>query len=187
MKRIFIAIDISDDAKRVITAHVNALRTDFPRTRVAWVKSENLHLTLKFLGNVNRNVLADISGSVRFAARKTPRFKLRIERKGVFPGKRNPRILWFGIEDETGLLMDLYKRIEARFEKIGIEKEARTFKPHLTIARLRLPRSSRDAAAGHLDRRFDPVEFGVSSVKVYESELRPTGAAYRVVSEHQLS
>ena len=105
--------------------------------------------------------------------------KIQIFDTGVFPSRRNARILWLGLQDEKHSLSKINQLLETECAKIGFEKEKRNFKPHLTIARLREPHKSEDLAAKHLENEFEPVEFEVSEIVIYESKLLPTGSIYR--------
>lgn len=184
-KRIFIAIDISEQARHKVSGYIENLRKEFSNLRVGWEKAEKLHLTLKFLGDCDerqlRNLENAVAGSAKasFESENISNFKIQLSDTGVFPSKRNARILWLGLRDETGSLSKLNRILETECEKAGFEKENRSFKPHLTIARLREPHKSGNLAAKHLENKFEPVEFEVSEIVIYESKLQPIGSIYR--------
>ena len=184
-RRIFTAIDISAEARQKISDYIENLRRDYSGLRVGWEKPEKLHLTLKFLGDCDerqvKNLETAVSNAANFFGKTENRtnFKIKIFETGVFPSKRNARILWLSLRDETEILSKINKLLERECEKIGFEKEKRDFKPHLTIARLREPHKSGDLAAKHLENEFEPVEFEISEIVVYESKLLPTGSIYR--------
>jgi RNA 2',3'-cyclic 3'-phosphodiesterase len=183
-KRLFTAIDISEQARNKISNYIQNLRGEFPDLRVGWERAEKLHLTLKFLGDCDerqtKNLETAVLNSVKIFAEteNEPDIKIEISDTGVFPAKRNARILWLGLRDEKRLLSKLNQILEAECEKIGFEKEKRGFKPHLTIARLREPHKAENLAAKHLANKFKPVEFNVSEIAIYESKLLPTGSIY---------
>jgi 2'-5' RNA ligase len=170
MKRIFVAVDISEEARRKTAAYIENLRRQFPGLRVGWDKPEKLHLTLKFLGDTGDEQLAKLMQAAERAARQIANFKLRIAGSGVFPNSRKARVLWLGVADEKGSLRDLSK----------------DFKAHLTIARLREPEKSGKLVEKHLRENFEEVEFAVSEIVIYQSELSPQGSRYTVVSKHAL-
>jgi 2'-5' RNA ligase len=186
MKRIFVAVDISDEAKRRAAEYCAALRREFPNLRVGWEKPEKLHLTLKFLGDTNEKQLSRLTEVVENAAEQIKQFKLQIAGTGVFPSPRNARILWLGVNDEKGSLRKISEVLEAECERIGFAVEKRSFKAHLTIARLREPHKATEIAGKHLENGFEPIEFEVSDIVIYESKLQPTGSIYSVVSKHKL-
>jgi 2'-5' RNA ligase len=182
MKRIFTAIDISDEARRKVSAYVETLCGEFSNLRVGWEKAEKLHLTLKFLGDIDDRHLKNLIEAVEKTARQIKSFKLEIAETGVFPSPRNARILWLGLKNEQGSLQKLNEILEIECEKIGFEKEKRNFKAHLTIARLREPQKSKELAQRHLRNEFEAVEFDVSEIVIYESKLLPQGSVYSVVA-----
>ncbi len=184
MKRIFVAVDISEAAKELVGKHQEELKKGFPTVRVGWEKREKLHLTLKFLGEIDDERLAELEVIVKKTAQKFSKFKLFLRNNGVFPNKKRAKILWFGIDDKKGSLTEIKENLEAELEKLGFAKEKRRFKPHLTIARLREP--SKDLVSKHLENKIEPVGFEVSGIVIYESELRPTGSVYKIVSKHEL-
>ena len=185
-KRIFVAVDISDEARRRVAEYSATLRGDFPNLRVSWEKPEKLHLTLKFLDETDENQLNDLTKIVEKTAGQITNFKLQISGAGVFPSPRNARILWLGVKDETETLRKISEILENECEKIGFAKEKRNFKAHLTIARLREPHKAREIAQKHLQNEFEPVEFEVSQIVIYESKLQPTGSIYSAILKHNL-
>lgn len=191
-KRIFTAIDISEQARLKVSRYIETLRNKFSDLRVGWEKAAKLHLTLKFLGDIDEKQLKDLENAVLNSvnafskAEKAADFKIQISDTGVFPSKRNAKILWLGLHDKTESLTKINQLLETECEKIGFEKEKRSFKPHLTIARLREPHKSGNLVEKHLENMFEPVEFTVSEIVIYESKLLPTGSIYSIVSKHSL-
>ncbi|HEY8561401.1 MAG TPA: RNA 2',3'-cyclic phosphodiesterase [Pyrinomonadaceae bacterium] len=184
MKRIFVAADISDEARRRAAAYIEELRGEFRQVRVGWDKPEKLHLTLKFLGNSDDAQIKEVENIVAGIAAETARFKLRIGETGIFPNARSPRVLWINVKDEAGNLARINDRLEAACEKIGFEREKRKYVPHLTIGRVREPNRAKDLARAHLGTKFEPVGVEISEIVIYESKLLPTGSVYSVVSKH---
>ena len=113
-------------------------------------------------------------------------FKLQIAETGVFPNARNPRVLWIDLKDEAKNLSKINERLETECAKIGFQREKRAFVPHLTIGRVREPNRANNLARKHLENNFEPVEFEISEIVIYESKLLPTGSVYSVVSKHRL-
>lgn len=187
MKRIFTAIDISAETRNKVADYIENLRGEFSNLRVGWDKAEKLHLTLKFLGDLDDKQLANLIEAVKETAKQISDFNLRIADTGVFPSKRNARILWLGVEDETGSLRKLNSILETKCEAKGFVKESRIFKPHLTIGRLREPQKSNFLIERHLQNDFQSAEFEVSDLVIYESRLQKTGSVYSVVSKLRLS
>ena len=186
MKRIFVAVDISEEARRKTAVYIESLRRDFPNVRVGWEKPEKLHLTMKFLGDTDEIQLEKLKEICREIAVETSKFCLRITETGVFPSARNARVLWIGVKDEKGTLLKINRKLEIEGERIGFAAEKRSFKPHLTIARLKEPRGSIELVEKHLEKYFEPAEFEVAEIVVYESRLQPAGSIYQQLTTFQL-
>lgn len=192
-RRIFTAIDISEQARQSVSRYIEILQKEFSNLRVGWEKAEKLHLTLKFLGDCDETQLKELENAVLMSvntflkSENTANFKIQISDTGVFPSKRNAKILWLGLHDESESLAKINQILETECEKIGFEKEKRNFKPHLTIARLREPQKSGNLVEKHLENAFEPVEFAVSEIVIYESKLQPTGSIYRKLKGFKFS
>jgi len=185
-KRLFIAVNISDEARRRAAAHIDKLRVSAKDVRVGWERPEKLHITLKFLGNVEDNLVAKVSDAAASVAAIFKPFRLAVVGTGLFPRIRQPRVLWLGIKNDDGSLRTLAVEIDMRLSQFGFVPEARPFSPHLTIARIRDPQKAKRLAESHLQSRFESVRFSVKELVVYESQPNPTGSVYRVVSRHAL-
>lgn len=185
MKRIFAAVDISDEARRKAAEYIETLRNEFRQIRVGWDRAEKLHLTLKFLGDTDERQLNELKNISQEISAQTAKFKLRIADTGVFPNARNPRVLWIDVKDEQGNLAKINNFLETECEKIGFARERRNYVPHLTIGRIREPNKASELAQKHLQNGFEPVEFEVSEIVIYESVLQPTGSIYSKVLSSQ--
>lgn len=186
MKRIFVAVDISAEARRKTAAYIESLKLEFANLRVAWEKPEKLHLTMKFLGDADEDQLQKLEDVARNIAGKIPKFDFKIAETGVFPSRRNARVLWIDVKGEKGNLTEINRLLEAKCERIGFPREIRNFKPHLTIARLKAPNSSRELIKKHLEKEFEPVESEAAEIVIYESRLRSTGSIYKKLTTVQL-
>lgn len=184
-KRIFVALDISEEARKKVSQFIKKSRERFPKARVGWDKPEKLHLTIKFLGEIEEEQLQKLQQAVEKTAREIAPFKLQISGTGVFPSTKQARVLWLGVDGDIESLRELNRILENKGEEHGFVKEKRAFKAHLTIARLK-ERTSKLVTA-HLSENFELVEFEVSELVIYQSELRPTGSVYSVVSKYDLT
>ncbi|MHB8055759.1 MAG: RNA 2',3'-cyclic phosphodiesterase [Candidatus Aminicenantales bacterium] len=177
--RSFIAVDLPDDVKARISAFVQKIKRTAPGG-IRWAKIDDLHVTLKFLGEIEETAVEAIGAAVGKIAAETPVFPLTVMGTGTFPpGSPRPRLLWIGLDD-SGPLRTLQGRFEEALETLGFPREDRPFRPHLTAARVR--------AAGLPQRIIDPFEenravlfgnFEVRNVILYQSLLRPEGAEHR--------
>ena len=185
--RVFIAIELPHALRARIAEHTKELRDAAPDVRASWAREENLHLTLKFLGAIPIAKVEALSQATKTAANANNSFELKIGNAGAFPPRGQPRVLWIGVEDESGRLAQLYAAIEAECAKAGFARETRSFHPHLTIARLRQPHGSRQLAQLHQERGFVSETIAVSDLVVIRSELSSQGSRYTVVARHELS
>lgn len=186
MRRIFVAVDISDEVRRKVINYIENLRRDFRQIRVGWDKSEKLHLTLNFLGDADENQLENLIKIVGEISAQIDDFYLQLADTGVFPNARNPRVLWIDVKDEKRNLEKINELLEKKCEEMGFAREKRKYIPHLTIGRVREPNRASELAKKHLANKFEPVEFSVSQIVIYESQLLPTGSIYSIVSKHGL-
>ncbi|MBI5427625.1 MAG: RNA 2',3'-cyclic phosphodiesterase [Nitrospinae bacterium] len=184
--RVFIAVDIPPFAREKIAEIQNgfkALKLD-----VAWVQPGNIHLTLKFLGNVDPRRIVEIKGRLKAVAERSPGFRATLGEVGVFPGADRPRVLWVGLDNPDGRLAALQKSVEEELALAGFPPEPRKFSPHLTFGRIKSPKGKaelRNALDGHLETPSAPID--VSSVKLYKSQLTPKGSIYTVLEEFALA
>ncbi len=185
-KRIFAAINISNETKTKASEYIKNLKSEFSDLRVGWEKTEKLHLTLKFFGDIDDSDLQKLNEAAFETARQIPKFNLQTSATGVFPSQRKARVLWLGIKDETGTLQKLSEVFETNCAKHEFAKETRSFRAHLTIARLREPEKSKKLIEKHLETEIKPTRFEVSEIVIYESHLQKSGSIYTIVSKQKL-
>ena len=186
-KRIFAAIDIPETERQKIADFIERMKSEFSNERVKWEKPEKLHLTLKFLGEIDDEQLEAFAEAIEEATRDMSPFKLRISGAGVFPSTRNARVLWLGLIDEQASLRRLNEILETRCERRGFAKEKRNFKAHLTIGRCKV-KPNEILIDSFLNSDFTPSpSFKVAEIVIYQSELKPAGSIYSVISKHKLN
>jgi 2'-5' RNA ligase len=152
-----------------------------------WVDPESFHLTLKFLGNVERSAVPDLWASVSGALRGARRFTMQFRGLGVFPNPRSPRVAWAGIEAGAAELRELAAKVEEACSAHGFGRERRPFKAHLTLGRARRPEANPDLAAAVDEMtEADMGEADVDRVLLMKSTLTPRGALHDVLEEHLL-
>ncbi len=184
--RIFIAIELPSVVRQKLKAHIDGLRSTLPQVRASWSREDNLHLTLKFLGDIPVAKVEALAQAAQRAASKVEPFEIVVGGCGAFPPKGQPRVLWIGIEGTSGRLTELHQALEDECANAGFPHEERPFHPHLTIARIRTPPDSRHLAAVHKETRFEPETVFASELAVIRSELRSGGSRHTVVSRHGL-
>lgn len=183
--RTFMAIELEP---RIRNTLLKLLR-GFPRSDgVRWVTENQLHLTLKFLGEVSDTQIAPVCDAAAEACAQIQPFPLRISGLGVFPAPRNPRVLWCGVEDPTGSCRRWVELIDPFLVDLNFKPETRAFTPHITLGR------SRSTAGAHVLREVldgtpppETDEMEVDQVVVFESRLRPTGAVYKQLARVSLA
>lgn len=177
-KRIFIGINISEQARTKIAEYSKDLRNQFPDVKAGWVQPESFHLTLKFFGEVQIEQLPLIADSTANVAKRFTPFSLATGKTGVFPNGRNPRVIWLGITDLESRTDKIARDLASESKNLGFEPDFRTYFPHLTIARLRDSVRSAELVKIHLGEEIEPVEFRVSEIIIFESKLKSTGSEY---------
>lgn len=182
--RTFIAIELPLDVRSRVTQHIARLRREQPDVRASWCRENNLHLTLKFLGNVPVANIPKVSDAVERATKNVSPFPLTFSDCGTFPPHGRPSVLWIGTQ-ASGLQV-LHAAIEKELADAGYARESRTFHPHLTVARLRHAEGTRSLAELHKNLGFTPIAFDVSDVVVFRSELLREGSRHTVLSRHSL-
>ncbi len=187
--RSFIAIELPDEVKKGLRELQAQLKAG-GSAPVKWVDPANIHLTLKFLGNVAADRIDEISSAMTNAVQDTSTFKLEIKELGVFPNPRRVQIVWVGLGGEVDKLASLQQRIERGLEKLGFAPENRRFTPHLTLARIRdraTPRERERLGQLIAETEFATAQgFRVDSVKLMKSQLTPEGPIYSRLSSAEL-
>ncbi|MFQ3573881.1 MAG: RNA 2',3'-cyclic phosphodiesterase [Thermodesulfovibrionales bacterium] len=175
--RTFIAINLSEEIKNTIGGFISKLSTLEPRERFA--KTDTLHVTLKFLGEVHEEKVNGIYLSLCDVLKGFGGFQLSIRGMGVFPSIKSPRVVWIGI-DKSREIVQLYNHVETVCEGFGFSKEKRDFSPHITIVRLkdRISRDFKEQILINSHSLWGVID--VKGVEVMKSILTPHGAEYEV-------
>ena len=185
--RVFCAVELPDVIRARLEDHVRRLREAVPEATASWTLVENIHLTLKFFGNVAVDRISLIGEAASRVVKEFSAFQIGVGKTGVFPKASRAQVLWIGVSDPSGKLSGLQRRLEDEFAKDGFEKEDRAYRPHLTIARIRRPEGARRLADAHLQMEFEAAEIEVKELIVFRSELSSQGSKYTAISRHQLS
>ena len=188
--RAFIAIELDESIKDGLTELQERLKGKVPRGSVRWVRTAGIHLTLKFLGDVPADQIGEITRALQKSCQGFAPFSLSCGGLGCFPTLKRPRVVWVGIQEETGTLAQLQKAIEENVAPLGYPTEKRKFSPHLTLGRVQRRVSSGDRR--RLGELVGASEIGmlgqmeVRSVNLIRSDLRPSGAVYTRLAEVEL-
>jgi 2'-5' RNA ligase len=176
--RAFIAIDLPESIRTALRRKQASFRSASPEAR--WTQPEGIHLTLKFLGEISNAKVREVSESLKSLGRFES-FTVGLRGFGFFPDARRPRVFWAGVEAPASLSR-LAEQVEEAMRKIGFAREERAFRPHLTLARFRVPRPQ-PALQALLTQQGEQElgNFEVSEFFLFESKLSPQGAEYRKV------
>lgn len=183
--RTFVAIELPPDIRDALQRIINRLKSSAGEVR--WVKADLIHLTLKFLGDVEEGRIPDIAGCIERCVSGFSSFPLAVRGLGAFPGESSPQVIWIAAADETGSLAGLQRSIEAGLAHVGFAKEKRPFSPHLTLGRLRSPRGKEAARRGLAElQQADCGSFRADGVSLIKSDLTPNGPIYTVLQSFSL-
>ncbi|MFA5309854.1 MAG: RNA 2',3'-cyclic phosphodiesterase [Dehalococcoidales bacterium] len=183
--RSFVAIELPQDVKRALASLEEKLKAS-GGAPVKWVEPESIHLTLKFLGDIESGAAGGITAALKEAARGTRPFSIAVSGLGVFPDTRRVRVVWVGLTGDLDILAGLQKRVEAALVPLGFPAEGRAFTPHLTIARVR-DYAAPDARQA-LGQLISKTSFGasheikVSGFSLMRSQLTREGPVYTRLS-----
>lgn len=184
--RSFVAILLNDEVRAAVAAEIARLRPLAPR--VGWVAAPNLHLTLKFLGELPPDALEQVKDGLTEAVAGAAPFSLHFYGLGAFPGMARPRVLWVGVAEGGQAAQALLARVEAALGRRGFPREDRPFSPHLTIGRVREPRGLaglQEAMAR--DARMDFGRLEARALSLMRSDLSPAGSRYTELAAFPLS
>ncbi len=200
--RTFIAIELPSSIREAIRLRQQQLRAALTEAGLGgcfrWSATDNIHLTLRFLGETDRNQTERIAAGLAEIARRRQGFSLCVGGAGCFPNFRRPNVIWLGVDGQLEVLQAMQAAIEELVVAAGFEAESRGFSPHLTLAR-----AQRDRSRAELQRAGDLLQslaaqddaktqsgsepcFPVTEVVHMRSDLRPAGPIYTPLSVHPL-
>ena len=181
VSRLFIAVELTPAARLYTEEALHIFKEGLP-SGVRWVRPEGIHLTLKFLGNVSNDAIPTIESVMRRATEGVCRFTVQVHGAGCFPSTRRPRVLWLGLQGELEPLLTAQSRLEDSLEALGVERENRPFRPHLTVGRVSggLPKgwSERLEKTLGIVGAMGPCDLPVDGLSLMESVLGRGGAVH---------
>ncbi|MBT3338599.1 MAG: RNA 2',3'-cyclic phosphodiesterase [Anaerolineae bacterium] len=188
--RVFIAVEIPPHLKEKLHQETESLRREINRPLVRWVPVENIHLTLKFLGEKPLSKLDALKESLAEEVAHHAPFEISIRNLGVFASFSRPRVIWAGVGEDNGKLLSLQKSVERAASRMGSVPEKKRFSAHLTLARVKqgIVQSERENIRTIIEanQRLNFGRIQVNSIHLFESQLKPTGAVYRSLFEMPL-
>jgi len=184
--RSFVAIHLTQGAETAVRQARDSLRERLRGLPIKWVGDQNLHLTLRFLGHVQEEPLAQVRNNLENC--KLNAFELRTAKLGAFPSDRAARVIWIGLSGELQKLISLQDCVEHAVGDLAPHEENKPFNPHLTIARCELRAPDREYVRRALSEvAVDEVAWAVQSFELMKSSLSPKGATHTQLAQYQLS
>jgi len=178
----FIAVDV--DVSSNILDFIEEISKSGANVKL--VEPENIHITLKFLGDTKEDLIDDITNITRDSVAGVKPFKIRLVGTGVFPNENYIRVVWIGIKDSE-IIAEIANRIDDRLSSLGFKKERRGFSAHLTIGRVRTAENKENLL--NIINKYSDLEFcslDVSSINLVKSDLTPKGPIYTTLKEVKL-
>ncbi len=177
--RAFIAIELPGEVRTIIWDSVKPV-LGMLRSLVKWVPPENMHLTLRFLGEISHEKSNNLRGQLRQVSTLFHPLKLKLDIPGVFPSWKEPRVLWVGLNVLEGDLKTLQSEVEQQAQKIGLPQEKQRFHPHITVGRVKSPSQFLSNTWKNVKIK-EYLEFKADKITLFKSILNPSGAIYEVV------
>lgn len=175
--RTFIAIQIPADIRNKISTFQGELKA--VGKGVGWVKPQNIHLTLKFLGETDEKIIDAIEGKIKEAAAGINLFEIKVHGVGAFPNMKRPRVIWIGAECENNVLSTIAGRLDRNLESLGFQSENRKYTAHLTLGRVKDPRNIEPVMEKvESNSNFEAGLFKAEQIELIKSDLLPKGAVY---------
>ena len=187
--RCFIAIELDSFIRDNLLALGKQLQTELwgYDKGIKWVKAENLHLTVKFLGDIDDNKIISVCQACDEAVKDLSIFDIEVDNAGYFPPKASARVIWAGITQGADKLTELFSSIEDKLEGLGFDRENKPFSPHITLARIKNSENGRKAASIIDNLQTHP--FGiqpVDAITLFSSNMSANGPVYDVVHRAEL-
>jgi len=183
--RMFIAIQIPSELKKAIGSLQDRFKSVVKG--VSWVRTENIHVTLKFLGDTNEDRIQEIGGKIEQAVSGIRPFRIEVKGVGAFPNLRRPRVIWVGAESNPAVLESIVENLDNELKELRVKPEDRKFTAHLTLGRVK---EALDGAAlaekVQTLAQFVAGSFEVTAIELIKSELLPTGARYTTIRKVEL-
>ena len=183
--RTFIAIDTPETVTKVALSLHSSVKVN-PKA-VRWVRKENIHITLRYIGPTAPGEVEKINHLLSEIVGLNSDFSLNVFGTGCFPKKERPRILWLSIDGDVAKLKLLVEMINSEMDQLGYPQEERDYSPHITIGRIRYPQKITPDVTDFLSAQYEPISWNIPKIILYQSELLPSGAIYSILGTHNLN
>lgn len=184
--RTFFCIELSDEVTSKLSQIIDSF-AHYTEARVNWVNARNLHITMKFLGDIDPEKVEKIKEKSKKVVGSLSPFKMTLDKVGVFPNLRNLRVIWVGASQEPEEIHKLNGNLEEELEKIGFEPETRKYIPHITLGRVKEKDQSKLKPLADQVESYkieEPISAEAEGLTLMESKLTPEGPIYTPVFKH---
>ena len=178
--RIFLSIPVPNVVKNIKQMLTSTCENE--RVEIRWVKHNNLHLTVQFLGSVSEEKVTKIRREVENIVSSINPFALTVSKTGCFPGTSKPSVLYLGIGGNVEALNALVVKINDKMSQIGFKKDSELFIPHITVAKINYPQKFNPDLSIFLNSTYDEVEFSVDKIQLLESKTLTEGVVYETLN-----
>jgi len=185
--RLFVAVTVPDSIKDALCGVQRELQELLSKTTIRWTPREQIHLTLRFFGNVRSEDLDPVKSALQNVCKDTASFRLHAYGLGVFPEKRFPRVIWVGVRDDQNQIGTLQRKIETATAQFGEKPDDRPFSAHLSLGRVKDIRSREAPLRDFVTARAKPFgDWHVGEIELIRSELSYAGVKHSVVARYTL-
>ncbi|NIA06038.1 MAG: RNA 2',3'-cyclic phosphodiesterase [Actinobacteria bacterium] len=178
--RVFLALELDDLIKKQLARlqhRLSAVGAD-----IRWVKSDQIHLTMKFLGELTDKMAVDVCRLCQNVSAEFTSFEFGVHGAGCFSNHGQPRVLWVGITDPSGSVRRLHERLEKTLGPLGLRRELRAFRPHVTLGRARSGKNAQDLRlAVEKNKDFEVGIQQAQEITIFSSQLSPDGPLHTVI------
>jgi len=186
--RAFIAINLDPEIRGYLSSLQQNLNLDAAKVKVNWVEEKNLHLTLKFLGNISPSQIELIEIELKKITSQYPSFFIKLLPEiGVFPSYKMPRVIWVGIKEGAAELTEIYNLVETRLYKKGFPRESKNFSTHITLGRVKYLKDKDSLIRSLKSIHLESFSQKVKSIELMESKLTPQGPLYGIIRQYPLA
>jgi len=195
-KRLFFGVRLPLEIHHILGEIQRLATQEDNENALRWVRPENFHVTLHFLGDTSEEIVPELIASFGATVARIPSSTVALDRAGAFPNQRRPRVVWVGLRDETGVLKRVYDALIPSLEHFELEIDTRPFHPHITVGYARKkahPKTVARAFAGFVASARNvlaeqgPERIPVSQVELIQSDLGSAGPSYSTVAQAQLA
>ena len=183
--RTFIALDTPETVTKVALSLQSSVKVN-PKA-VRWVRKENIHITLRYIGPTAPEEVEKINRLLSEIVGQNSDLSLNVSGTGCFPKKERPRILWLGVDGDVVELKLLVEMINSEMVQLGYPQEERNYSPHISIGRIRYPQKVTPDVTDFLSAEYEPISWNIPKIIFYQSELLPSGAIYSILGTHNLN